>query len=170
MCPLGAFVRVGSSLSSLTEKQIFDMYSKRTRTSLINIISSIKKLTFTQLKIYYEEIGYEINPNLYSQLNFKMENGEFNYLAYLLSDQNSLVINVGKFKGNDVYDLEELKSYSNQSLIKTTHEIVDYIESDDNLKNDFNVYDETISVVTRNRKKLTNEEKAEIVKALFGGD
>ena len=129
MCPLGAFVRVGSSLSPLTEKQIFDMYSKRTRTSLINIISPIKKLTFTQLKIYYEEIGYEINPNLYSQLNFKMENGEFNYLAYLLSDQNSLVINVGKFKGNDVYDLEELKSYSNQSLVKTTHEIVDYIES-----------------------------------------
>ena len=129
MCPLGAFVRVGSSLSQLTEKQIFDMYSKRTRTSLINIVSPIKNLTFTQLKIYYEEIGYEINPNLYNQLNFKMNGGEFNYLAYLLSDQNSLVINVGKFKGNDVYDLEELKSYSNQSLIKTTHEIVDYIES-----------------------------------------
>ena len=105
------------------------MYSKRTRTSLINIVSPIKNLTFTQLKIYYEEIGYEINPNLYNQLNFKMNGGEFNYLAYLLSDQNSLVINVGKFKGNDVYDLEELKSYSNQSLIKTTHEIVDYIES-----------------------------------------
>lgn len=46
----------------------------------------------------------------------------------------------------------------------------DLIESDENLKNDFNVYDETISVVTRNRKQLTNEEKAEIVKALFGGD
>ena len=46
----------------------------------------------------------------------------------------------------------------------------DLIESDENLKKDFNVYDETISVVTRNRKKLTNEEKAEIVKALFGGD
>lgn len=44
------------------------------------------------------------------------------------------------------------------------------IESDENLKNDFNIYDETISVVTRNRKKLTNEQKAEIVKALFGGD
>ena len=129
MCPLGAFVRVGSSLVALTEKQIFDMYTKRTRTSLTNIVSPIKDLSFTQLKIYYEEIGYEINPNLYNQLNFKLESGEFNYLAYLLSDQNSLVINIGKFKGSDVYDLEELKSYSNQSLIKTTHEIVDYIES-----------------------------------------
>lgn len=49
-------------------------------------------------------------------------------------------------------------------------EASDLIESDDTLKKDFNVYDETISVVTRNRKKLTNEEKAEIVKVLFGGD
>ncbi len=129
MCPMGAFIRLGSSLAPLTEKQIFDLYSRRTRTSLINIISPIKNLTFTQLKIYYEEIGYEFNSNTYNQLNFKMENGEFNYLAYLLSDQNSLVINVGKFKGKDVADLVELKSYSNQSLIKTTHEIVEYIES-----------------------------------------
>lgn len=129
MCPLGSFIRIGSSCVPLTEKQIFEMYSKRTRTSLINIISPIKNLTFTQLKIYYEEIGYELNENTLNQLNFKMENGEFNYLAYLLSDQNSLVINVGKFRGSDVIDLSEIKSFSNQSLIKTTHEIVDYIES-----------------------------------------
>ena len=129
MCPLGAFIRIGSSSVPLTEKQIFDMYSKRTRTSLINIVSPVKNLTFTQLKIYYEEIGYELNENFLNQLNFKMESGDFNYLAYLLSDQNSLVINVGKFKGSDVGDLIELKSCSNQSLIKTTYEILDYIES-----------------------------------------
>ena len=31
-------------------------------------------------------------------------------------------------------------------------------------------FHEIYSVVTRNRKKLTNEQKAEIIKALFGGD
>lgn len=129
MCPLGSFIRVGSSCLPLSEKQIFEMYSKRTRTSLINIISPIKNLTFAQLKIYYEEAGYELNSNFLNHLNLRMENGEFNYLAYLLSDQNSLVINVGKFKGEDVIDLVEIKSYSNQSLIKITNEIVDYIES-----------------------------------------
>ncbi len=129
MCPLGSFIRVGSSCLPLTEKQIFEMYSKRTRTSLINIVSPIKNLTFSKLKIYYEEAGYELNSNFLNQLNLKMQNGEFNYLAYLLSDQNSLVINVGKFKGDDVSDLIEIKSYSNQSLIKTTQEIVDFIES-----------------------------------------
>lgn len=128
MCPQGTFVRIGSSCVQLTEKQIFDLYSKRTRTSLINIISPIQDLTFTQLRIYYDEIGYQFTSNTYKQFHFQMETGEYNYLAYLLSDQNALVFNVGKFKGNNVVELEEIKSYSNQSLIKTTNEIVDYID------------------------------------------
>ena len=128
MCPQGSYIRVGASCVQLTEKQIFDFYSKRTRTSLINIISPKQELTFTQLRIYYDEIGYQFGDNTYKQLNFLLESGEFNYLAYLLSDQNSLVINVGKFKGSNVVELEELKSFSNQCLIKTTHEITEYIE------------------------------------------
>lgn len=129
MCPLGSYIRVGNGCVQLTEKQIFNLYSKRTRTSLMNIISPQQELTFTQLRIYYEEKGYEFTDNTYKQLNFLLNNDEFNYLAYLLSDQNSLVINVGKFKGSDVFDLKELHSYSNQSLIKTTFEILDYIEN-----------------------------------------
>lgn len=129
MCPLGSYIRVGNGCVQLTEKQIFNLYSKRTRTSLMNIISPQQDLTFTQLRIYYEEKGYEFTDNTYKQLNFLLNNDEFNYLAYLLSDQNSLVINVGKFKGSDVFDLKELHSYSNQSLIKTTFEILDYIEN-----------------------------------------
>ncbi len=128
MCPQGTFVRIGSACVQLTEKQIFDLYSKRTRTSLINIISPMQDLTFTQLRIYYDEIGYQFTSNTYKQFNFLLETGEYNYLAYLLSDQNSLVFNVGKFKGDNVVELEEIKSYSNQSLIKTTNEIVDYID------------------------------------------
>lgn len=46
----------------------------------------------------------------------------------------------------------------------------DLISNDDNLKKEINTFDETINVVTRNRKKLDNDQKAEIVKALFGGD
>lgn len=129
MCPQGAFIRVGSSYVALTEKQIFDLYSKRTRTSLINILSPVQELSFTQLKIYYESIGYIFTQNTFRQLNFLFKTGEFNYLAYLLSDQNALVINVGKFKGNDVIELEEMKTYQNQSLIKTTFEIVNLIDN-----------------------------------------
>lgn len=129
MSPKGAYTRVGSASVQFSEKQIFNLYSKRTRTSLVNIISPLQNLTFMQLKIYYEGNGYPLRDNFYSLLNLKLESGEFNYLAYLLSDQNSLVINVGKFKGSSVYDLEEMKSFSNQSLIKTTFELIDFIET-----------------------------------------
>lgn len=128
MCPQGAYTRVGSSCVQLTEKQIFDLYSRRTRTSLINIISPTQELTFTQLRIYYDEIGYQFTSNTFKQFHFQLETGEYNYLAYLLSNQNALVINVGKFKGDNVVELEEMKSYSNQPLIKTTHEIIEFID------------------------------------------
>lgn len=49
-------------------------------------------------------------------------------------------------------------------------EAIDLIENDENLKQNLNFYDETITVVARNRKKLSAEQKAEIVKVLFGGD
>lgn len=146
MCPQGTFVRIGSSCVQLTEKQIFDLYSKRTRTSLINIISPIQDLTFTQLRIYYDEIGYQFTSNTYKQFHFQLETGEYNYLAYLLSDQNALVFNVGKFKGNNVVELEEIKSYSNQSLIKTTNEIVDYIDKQN----------KTFTTITSSKRKEEN--------------
>lgn len=142
MCPQGAFIRVGSSYVALTEKQIFDLYSKRTRTSLINILSPVQELSFTQLKIYYESIGYIFTQNTFRQLNFLFKTGEFNYLAYLLSDQNALVINVGKFKGNDVIELEEMKTYQNQSLIKTTFEIVNLIDN----------YNKVFTTITSSKK------------------
>ena len=107
MSPKGSYIRVGSASVQLSEKQIFNLYSKRTRTSLVNMVSPLQNLSFVQLKIYYEGNGYPLQDNFYSLLNLKMETGEFNYLAYLLSDQNALVINVGKFKGTSVYDLKK---------------------------------------------------------------
>mgnify|MGYP003571316537 CR=1 FL=1 len=122
------------------------MYSKRTRTSLTNIISPKQLLTFKQLRIYYDEIGYQFNDNTFNQLNFCLESGEFNYLAYLLSDQNSLVFNVGKFLGDDVVELKELSTYSNQSLIKTAFDIIEKIES-------YNINVTTIESPKRHEKK-----------------
>ena len=60
MTPNGCFIRVGSSCESLNAKQIEELYSKRTKTSLTNIISLKQNLTFSQLKIYYEEKGYSM--------------------------------------------------------------------------------------------------------------
>ncbi len=128
MCPEGAYVRVANSCLSLNEKQIFDLYSKRARTSLTNIPSPRQDLTFRQLRIYYDSAGFEFLENTYKQLSFLLEGEGFNYLAYLLSDQNALVFNVGLFLGEDVGEVKEIRSLSNQSLVKTAHDVLDYVE------------------------------------------
>lgn len=42
------------------------------------------------------------------------------------------------------------------------------VGEDDNLR-ESNAYEETLCVVTRNKSKLNDEQKAELIKVLFGG-
>lgn len=114
----GCYIRIGSSCEQLTEKQIEEFYSKRTKTLLTNIISPKQNLTFSQLKIYYEEKGYNINDNFLKQLDLIMDDGKYNYLAYLLSDSNNVSIKVATYSGNDAYDLIESEEYGYCCLIK----------------------------------------------------
>jgi predicted HTH transcriptional regulator len=57
MSQKGCFIRVGSSSEPMSSKLIEEMFAKRVRVSLKNIISPRADLTFEQLKIYYEEKG-----------------------------------------------------------------------------------------------------------------
>ena len=60
MSPEGSFIRVGSSVEPINKEMIIDLFTKRTKNSLRNIASPNQNLIFSQLKIYYEELGYEI--------------------------------------------------------------------------------------------------------------
>ena len=53
--PEGCYIRVGSSKERMTERMIDNMYAKRIKSTLKEIDSPRQKLTFNQLKIYYEE-------------------------------------------------------------------------------------------------------------------
>lgn len=59
------FIRVGSSIQSMPYDMINNRVNKRTRTSLRNIVSPKQDLTFSQLKIYYEEKGFNIKNNFF---------------------------------------------------------------------------------------------------------
>lgn len=130
MTPKGCFIRVGSSVESLTENQIMEFYSKRTKNSLSNIVSPTQRLSFSQLKIYYEEKGYTINDNFLQQLNLVMDDGKYNYVAYLLSDNNGISMKVATYSGNDTYDLIENEEYGYCSLIKATKSVIDKFNRD----------------------------------------
>lgn len=63
--------------------------------------------------------------------------GKYNRMAYLLSDQNSLIIKIMRFAGTDKTVVDERAIYKNQSLLVTVSQVLDYF----NLLNKFKKVD-----------------------------
>lgn len=128
MTPDSCFIRVGSSIQSMPYDMINNRVNKRTRNSLRNIVSPKQDLTFSQLKIYYEEKGFNINNNFLKQLDLYTDDGKFNYNAYLLADNNTISIRFGKYEGTNAVDLIENADFGNCSIVKATKNILNKIE------------------------------------------
>ena len=124
----GCFIRVGSSIQSMPNELINKEINKRTRNSLRNIISPIQDLSFSQLKIYYEEKKYHLNSNFLKQLEFFTNEGKYNYLAYLFSDNNTVPILFAKYDGITSTNIIENENYGGCSLIKATKQILSKLE------------------------------------------
>ena len=128
MTPDSCFIRVGSSIQSMPKEMINNEFSKRTRNSLKNIVSPKQDLTFSQLKIYYEEKGFSINNNFLKQLDLYTDDGKYNYNAYLLADNNSISIRFGKYDGINSVNLIENEDFGNCCIIKATKNILNKLE------------------------------------------
>lgn len=110
----------------MTVVMIDQLYAGRVRNSLRNIPAPANpKPTFQQLKIYYQEKGFEINPAFLNNLDLYTPDQHLNYAAYLLADANSVSIKVAKYAGTDKCDLIETEEYGFCSLIKATHRVLD---------------------------------------------
>ena len=128
MTPDSCFIRVGSSIQSMSYDIINNRVNKRIRTSLKNLVSPKQDLTFKQLKIYYEEKGFSINSNFLKQLDLYTDDGRYNYNAYLLADNNTISIRFGKYSGTNAVDLIENEDFGNCSIIKATKNILNKLE------------------------------------------
>ena len=128
MTPDSCFIRVGSSIQSMSNEMINNEFSKRTRNSFENIVSPKQDLTFSQLKIYYEEKGFSINNNFLKQLDLYTDDGKYNYNAYLLADNNSISIRFGKYDGINSVNLIENEDFGNCCIIKATKNILNKLE------------------------------------------
>ena len=128
MSPNGCFIRMGTSSQPMTTSMIDDLYRRRIHTTLRNIISPRQDLTFAQLKIYYQERGLELNDKFANSLELLTPDGKYNYIAYLLADENGVSIKVAKYAGTDKVDLIENEEYGYCSLIKATHQVLDKLK------------------------------------------
>ena len=129
MCPEGCYIRVGTSVEKMSEELILTLFQKRDKRTLRTIPSERQDLTFSYLKETYEKKGYEVGDNFLSQLELFTPNGQYNRLAYLLSDQFTSPFQYARYRGDDVFDLAEHKAFEGQSILKSASEILDYIQS-----------------------------------------
>ena len=84
---------------------IESLFASRTRNSLRNIVSPrYMEHTFSQLKIYYQEKGFNTNDSFLQNLDLYTQEGKLNYVAYLLADQNSISLKLAKYAGIDKCD------------------------------------------------------------------
>ncbi len=128
MSEKGCFMRLGSANEPMPTQIIEELFAKRIRNSIGKIKSPYQNLTFEQLKIYYNESGFNLGAKFADNLELITESGDFNYAAYLLSDKNGNSIKVAKYSGKDRVDLIESNEYGFCSLIKATKQVWDKLE------------------------------------------
>lgn len=130
----GCFLRVGTASEPMTTKQIEDLYAKRVRQSLKNIPSPHKDLTFRQLHIYYDSLHLQLNKSFAKTLDLLTTDGEFNYVAYLLADTNSMSVKLAKYAGTDRDELIENHEYGYCSLLKATDQVLSRLHVENTVK------------------------------------
>jgi predicted HTH transcriptional regulator len=128
MSEKGCFIRVGSAAEPMPVSMIENLFAKRTRNSIGNIVSRRQNLTFEQLKIYYEARGFKLNRNFAINLELLTTDGKYNYVAFLLSDENNVSFKFAKYSSLDRGDLVENEEYGYCSIIKATKSILDKID------------------------------------------
>lgn len=130
MSEQGCFVRVGSSSQPMSEQMIEELLSKRQQVTLQTMNSPRQSLTFKQLRIYYEEKNLEPTEQFIETLDLRQSNGEYNYAAYLLADENNVSVKIAVYTGTDKVDLIETREYGNRCLITATIRILDRLDSE----------------------------------------
>ena len=133
MSERGCFIRVGTAAEPMTASMIDDLYAHRVRNSLRNIRTPRKNLTFRQLHIYYESRGLSLNDKFLENLDLLTDDGELNYVAYLLADENSMSVKVAKYAGSDRDELIANNEYGFCSLLKATDQVLDKLQVENNV-------------------------------------
>jgi len=126
------YIRIGSSKENLRkypekEAYLFDVL-RHGQPTLENTPSEYQDLTFEKLPIYYGAKGIKLNSDTYKRnLSLYTEDGKYNLLAQLLSDNSHMPVRVaifsGKTKADNMYSVRE---FGNQCLLYSLDDVLRY--------------------------------------------
>ncbi len=126
------YLRIGSSKCNMKdypkrEIELFKILDGRTET-IETLPAKYQELTFQKLFGYYGSKGIVLNPQTFiKNLGLKNEEGEFNILAQLLSDDSHIPLRVsifdGETKGSNLFSVRE---FGNNCLLYSLDELLRY--------------------------------------------
>lgn len=126
------YIRIGSSKEKLRkypekEAYLFEVLRHGFPT-LENTPSVYQNLTFEKLLIYYGAKGVKLNIDTYKKnLSLYTEDGKYNLLAQLLSDNSHIPIRVAIFSGTSKADnMYSVREFGNQCILYSLDDVLRY--------------------------------------------
>ncbi len=129
----GCLIRIGSSCREMSKVQINERYKLRFFNDdlIVSSPTNLKSLSFFTLKNSYLEMGYKLNDDTF-ETNLKLvnNNGEYNIMAELLSDNNRYSLIFVKFNGLNKASISQRSDYGDKSIIFGYKQLMNRIASE----------------------------------------
>lgn len=93
--------------------------------------SPVQKLSFDYLYSYLASNGIHVrkSPSFLAGYGLLNSNGEYNYIAYLLSDKNNVSIKVVRFGGVNKSAMSSRTEFGYQSLLSACQAVLDHVKA-----------------------------------------
>lgn len=129
-----AYFRIGSSKEKLSK---FPEWELKLNTilqegypTIVNVAAPdyAQELSFEKLFMYYAAKGIALKSDSFERsLKLRNKNGQYNVMAYILSDQNSIPVRVSIFSGKDkTSPLFSVKEFGNTCIMYSMDKILEY--------------------------------------------
>lgn len=120
--PSGVYIRVGRSKRQASEEEILRMIMNSNKYSYEEDISDEQDLTFRSLERELEENDIAFDSKMIKRLGLIAKNGEYNNLAYLLSDQSEIVVKVAEYDSQMNFKVKKSFKGSLVTILKNVEE------------------------------------------------
>ena len=129
-----SYFRIGSSKEKINKFPEWELKLNTTLQegfpTIVNVAAPdyAKDLTFEKLFMYYAAKGISLKLDSFERsLKLINKNGQYNVMAYILSDQNSIPVRVSIFSGRDkTAPLFSVKEFGNTCIMYSMDKILEY--------------------------------------------
>ena len=129
-----SYFRIGSSKERINKFPEWELKLNITLQegfpTIVNVAAPdyAQELTFEKLFMYYAAKGISLKPDSFERsLKLKNKNGQYNVMAYIVSDQNSIPVRVSIFSGRDkTAQLFSVKEFGNTCIMYSMDKILEY--------------------------------------------